>query len=96
LQAKSQTGDVTDAGKPITVERFADWAKANLSSSVKELADAVFGSDKTPPLQAAGGTAAKSESPTPAAEPDAKQSVAAAGTTKKGTAKSKTTTQQGK
>ena len=43
LQSKSQTGGITDFGKPITGEQFDQWARANLSSSMKELADVIFG-----------------------------------------------------
>lgn len=43
LQSKSQTGGITDFGRPIDADRFDTWAKENLTPAVKELADAIFG-----------------------------------------------------
>ena len=48
LFSKSKSGAMTDFGKPLPVADYCDWAAKNLSGSVKELADAVFGHAGSP------------------------------------------------
>lgn len=60
LLAKAQTGAITDNGRPITGAEFTAWARTNLSSAVKELADSVFGPDLKP------ATPTPAQDPTPA------------------------------